>query len=246
MYTVFKTLVAFFIMGMLSSADAGTDPTGGKPFFPWAWEDQLKPTIDKSVDKTGLVILASGFVSTFAIHQYDKKIYSYNNKNKSILLSEQDTETLSNLGGGLLAAGIAVGQIVFDQENGIKHFKALFLSSASHVTISMIFRRDRPDGSETLTGAFPSGHAAAAFAGAGSLAYSYGWKAGVPAYMAASAIALSRLSGERHWASDLVAGAFIGSFWARASFAEGDKTQTSMWVPSPIYDGMMVTWANEF
>lgn len=221
------------------------DPTEGKPFFDWAWNEELKPTIKQSIDKTGLVILASGSASTLITAQYDDKLYSYNKKNP-VLFSEKDADRIGDLGNGFLGVGIALTQIVLDQENGIKHFKALLLTSLSHVTISSIYRRDRPDGSKTLTASFPSGHAAAAFAGAASLSYSYGWVAGVPAYVVASAFSISRLSENKHWASDLVAGAFIGSFWARASFYTEDKKETAMWVPTPVDDGLMVSWIKEF
>lgn len=241
-----KTFFIFLLLGSFSSAFAWDDPTKGKPFFPWVWEDQLKPTLIKSVDKTGLTIIGAGAVSTLAIHQYDGKIYNYNQKHP-IIFSEKDVDNLGHFGDGKIGAGIAIAQIIFDQENGIKHFKALLLSAISHATVStLIYKRDRPDGSDTLTGSFPSGHTAAAFVAAGSLAYSYGWAAGVPAYAVASAVSISRLRGDRHWASDIVAGAFLGSFWARASFAEEDKDETAVWVPTPVDDGMMVSWVNEF
>jgi membrane-associated phospholipid phosphatase len=43
----------------------------------------------------------------------------------------------------------------------------------------------------------------------------YGWKVGVPAFAAAAYTAMSRLTDNKHWASDVVFGAFIGVASAR-------------------------------
>jgi membrane-associated phospholipid phosphatase len=68
--------------------------------------------------------------------------------------------------------------------------------------------RTRPDGSNNLS--FPSGHTSTAFAWATVANAHYGWKAGVPSYLAASAIGLSRVTNDRHHLSDVLAGATIG------------------------------------
>jgi hypothetical protein len=73
---------------------------------------------------------------------------------------------------------------------------------------------------------------------AGSLAYSYGWMAGIPAYIFASAVGISRVKENRHWASDVVAGAFIGTYWARASYKEHEHKQKVTVMPVPVNGGM--------
>jgi membrane-associated phospholipid phosphatase len=61
---------------------------------------------------------------------------------------------------------------------------------------------------------FPSGHAAGAFALAALLcAYYPRWRWAFVSF--AVAVALARLQLDRHFASDLVAGAFLGWFWAQ-------------------------------
>ncbi|KPJ67103.1 MAG: hypothetical protein AMJ43_06070 [Coxiella sp. DG_40] len=67
--------------------------------------------------------------------------------------------------------------------------------------------RIRPDGGKW---SFPSGHSAAAFAGATFMQRRYGWNYGVPAYLAASFVGASRIIAKRHWASDVLFGAVIG------------------------------------
>ena len=71
-----------------------------------------------------------------------------------------------------------------------------------------IVRRQRPDGTDRLS--FPSGHTAASFLLATVLAEHYGIRAAIPGYLAASYVAATRVSGNRHHFSDVVAGAAIG------------------------------------
>jgi membrane-associated phospholipid phosphatase len=65
---------------------------------------------------------------------------------------------------------------------------------------------------------FPSGHTAAAFAAASALAAeltaarpSLRWTAGVPLYLGAATAGWSRMFDDRHWATDVAAGAAIGT-----------------------------------
>ncbi len=74
--------------------------------------------------------------------------------------------------------------------------------------IKVAGRRERPDASDRYS--FPSGHAASSFMIATVTAHYYGWRAGVLGYAAASFIAASRSRENKHWASDLAAGATIG------------------------------------
>jgi len=69
-------------------------------------------------------------------------------------------------------------------------------------------QRERPDGSDRLS--FPSGHTSAAFTLATVANQHYGWKVGVPAYLLASGIGLSRVEKDKHYLSDVLAGATIG------------------------------------
>lgn len=67
--------------------------------------------------------------------------------------------------------------------------------------------RTRPNGDPH---SFPSGHASTSFATATVLQEHYGWKVGVPAFVAAGYTAVSRVTGNQHWASDVVFGAALG------------------------------------
>ena len=84
-----------------------------------------------------------------------------------------------------------------------------FLINAGYTTLlKEVVHRERPNGEDDLS--FPSGHASNAFALAAVAERHYGWKAGVPAYTLASLVAVSRLQRNKHYLSDVMAGATLG------------------------------------
>jgi hypothetical protein len=72
--------------------------------------------------------------------------------------------------------------------------------------------RTRPNGDPR---SFPSGHASASFATATVLQEHYGWKLGLPMYAAAAYVAAERVTQQKHWPSDVVFGAAIGTISGR-------------------------------
>ena len=84
-----------------------------------------------------------------------------------------------------------------------------FLINAGYTTLlKELVQRERPNGEDQM--AFPSGHASNAFALAAVAERHYGWRAGLPAYTLASAVAVSRLQRNKHYLSDVMAGATLG------------------------------------
>jgi membrane-associated phospholipid phosphatase len=97
--------------------------------------------------------------------------------------------------------------------------EATLLSEGITEGIKVIVRRERPvreDGTQAAGFSFPSGHSAVTFAAATVLQQHLGWKAAVPTYAAASYVAMSRLHDNRHFASDVVAGAAEGIIIGRS------------------------------
>jgi len=72
-----------------------------------------------------------------------------------------------------------------------------------------VFPSRRPDGSDDKS--FPSGHTSTSFAAAATLHNRYGWEAGLPAYVVASFVGLSRVEAKRHRVGDVLVGAAIGT-----------------------------------
>lgn len=102
----------------------------------------------------------------------------------AVLLStlKDDTEGLGQL---LVSGGVTLGLTY-----GLKH----------------AVNARRPDGG---THSFPSGHAAFAFTGAAYIHERYGWQWGLPATLAAGAVAWSRVDARRHYWRDVLASAAI-------------------------------------
>jgi membrane-associated phospholipid phosphatase len=74
--------------------------------------------------------------------------------------------------------------------------------------IKVAVGRERPSGENDQS--FPSGHASNAFALATVAERHYGWKIGVPAYVIAGVVGASRIQQDKHYVSDVVAGATLG------------------------------------
>jgi membrane-associated phospholipid phosphatase len=92
--------------------------------------------------------------------------------------------------------------------------QAIVVNAVYTDVLKRLASRTRPDGSDRLS--FPSGHTSTAFAWATVANAHYGWKAGVPSYLAATAIGLSRVTNDKHHLSDVLAGATIGVITARS------------------------------
>ncbi|NIJ39234.1 membrane-associated phospholipid phosphatase [Sphingopyxis panaciterrae] len=71
------------------------------------------------------------------------------------------------------------------------------------------FPSHRPDGSDNKS--FPSGHTSTSFAAAATLHNRHGWEVGLPAYVVASFVGLSRVEAKRHRVGDVLVGAAIGT-----------------------------------
>lgn len=113
-------------------------------------------------------------------------------------------------------------------------------------SIKAIVGRQRPDGS--ANNSFSSGHAATAFMGAEFLRQEYKhlspWY-GIAGYAVATATGVLRIHNNRHWLSDVIAGAGVGilstkiAYWVypsmRRSFFKNCKKSVTL--ASPYYNG---------
>jgi membrane-associated phospholipid phosphatase len=86
--------------------------------------------------------------------------------------------------------------------------QAAIVNGAYTSILKYSLQRTRPDESNNLS--FPSGHTSTAFSLATVANQHYGWKVGVPAYLLASGIGLSRIEKDKHYLSDVLAGATLG------------------------------------
>lgn len=89
--------------------------------------------------------------------------------------------------------------------------------------IKLAARRRRPDGSNRLS--FPSGHTANAFAIARLMQREHGQRVGIPLYALSVLVAAGRIEDNRHYFSDVVMGAFLGTIVGNAVSLEGNARQ---------------------
>lgn len=241
----FLLLIAALIVTTTSAVQASAfeDPTKGKPFLPWLWDDQIKPTARSATSTSSLSILLGAAGATVVAHQYDPEVRDEYGDNRHMPTNISRLGSLLGSGGPSIAT--LTGLLFWDQPEGLKMGRAVLLTSASHITIAMIANRRRPNNGVR---AFPSGHTSTSFAVAGSLAYSYGPWVGVPALALASFVGASRIADNAHWLSDTVAAAGLGLFWAHASaYADTDKQSiTSGFSPAIVPGGFVMNFSREF
>jgi membrane-associated phospholipid phosphatase len=133
--------------------------------------------------------------------------------------------------GGLALGTWGIGELTHHRlvaHVGSDLIRAQVLNGVLSRGIKIAVDRKRPTGGGH---AFPSGHTSASFATAGVLHQHFGWRAGVPAYAAATFVGYTRIRDRAHWLSDAVFGAALGLASARA-VTRGHESQT--WSVTPV------------
>ena len=110
----------------------------------------------------------------------------------------------------ILIPSIAYGTTLYldDDEGEMQMYKSFFTTVGITQALKYGVNRKRPNGGDH---SFPSGHTSAAFQGAGFIHARYGWKYAIPAYIGASFVGYSRVYANKHFPSDVWAGAIIGT-----------------------------------
>jgi len=159
------------------------------------------------------------------------------------------------LGSAYVQAGTAVGLYVVgrylvpraadgSRTNKVSHLgfdliRVQILSQALVQGIKYSVRRDRPTGECC---AFPSGHAASAFAVASVLERHFGYRGAWPTVVAASYVATSRLVDNRHFLSDVVFGSAVGIVSGWTVVGSHGRSTFSL-VPTPVPGGVFLALA---
>jgi membrane-associated phospholipid phosphatase len=205
--------------------------------------EHAKSSLLDGFDATGWGILSGGVLATIVSHQQDHKVRDAWRDNQKLGRDFSKFGAVWGSGGPGLA--IATSQIFLDRSNGLAHSESIILTSATHISIAALVRRGRPSEPANWT-SFPSGHTSSAWATATSLSYAYGWKVAIPAYAAALITMGARISDDRHWLSDTVAGATLGLFWGRATHFHEQKPDSISWIPFAAHNGVGLGVRHEF
>jgi membrane-associated phospholipid phosphatase len=193
-----------------------------------------------------LGIGAAGALATHPADGYVERHVTGNNVADNIFTLGQwvgSTEVQVGTAVGLWAVGRYVLPPTADQPrtNKVSHLgfdllRAHILSQVLVQGMKYSVRRDRPTGECC---AFPSGHAATAFAAASVLERHLGYRASWPALLGATYVGASRLVDNRHFVSDVVFGAAVGvaSGWTVVG-RHGRESYALQ--PIPLRGGMII------
>ncbi len=115
--------------------------------------------------------------------------------------------------GTVLVAGLAASSfgatLLLDDKEGQKYYLGTFGANvATTMAIKYAINRKRPDGDDY---SFPSGHTSVAFQSAAFIHKRYGFRYAVPMYVAAAVVGYTRIKAKRHYISDVIAGAALGT-----------------------------------
>ena len=143
--------------------------------------------------------------------------------------TKSDFEVAGDILQILLPISTATTNLYLQDYEGLKQFSYAFGSTLSTTYIlKYTINRERPDGTDH---SFPSGHTSASFSAASFIHFRYGWKKAIPSYLVASYVGYSRVRAERHYQSDVYAGAAISvlfSYLFAKSYTPEDVILTPM------------------
>lgn len=185
---------------------------------PWQWErsDWLKAG--------GIIFIGS------SLYLFDEEIAELAQRNRTDF-TDRTADVFNQFGEGkyvLPALGLTwLGAYAFDspktRDTALLSLKSFLLANGVTLSLKILTQRERPfagKGKEFFTGSgftekdksFPSGHATVVWSVAPILAEQYRETRWVPpaAYSIAVLTSLARINNDRHWSSDVFAGAAIG------------------------------------
>jgi len=126
------------------------------------------------------------------------------------------SDTFETAGGPLYSTVFVAGMFTAGRFARSPRFRAMTYDMLDAAVVNFTYSeivkvavgRERPNGQDNKS--FPSGHTSNAFAMASVAQLHYGWKIGIPAYALAGLMGVSRIHQDKHWLSDVVAGATLG------------------------------------
>ncbi|MFN8061052.1 MAG: phosphatase PAP2 family protein [Vicinamibacterales bacterium] len=239
-----RVLVILSLVGSLwaSPAAAQTTAPGGNPASRSplaALADDFRHVVSVDAAAIGGSFAAAALVA----HQRDDEVAS-----EARTWSEAAFKA-GNVGGDLsIQGGLALGTYLIGKVG--HHDRAVALGRdlvgaqivSGVITQGLKFSagRLRPDGSNHRS--FPSGHASSAFATASVLERHFGWKAAVPAYAFGAYVGAARMAEDKHFLSDVIAGAAIGIVAGHAATFDVHRQRVGVGV-APTDGGAALTFS---
>jgi len=159
--------------------------------------------------KDNLVPLLAGSTATGVASIWDEDV-------RREAVANDWGESLETAGGPIWSSVFVAGMFTAGRLSHGTRFRAMTYDMLDATIVNVAYTelikvtvgRERPNGQDEKS--FPSGHTSNAFALAAVAERHYGWKLGVPAYLVAGVVGASRIQQDKHYLSDVVAGATLG------------------------------------
>jgi len=160
---------------------------------------------------------------------------------------------VSQIAGPVIGTGFLLHGLAADnrksKDTALLAYESFVVSGLACSAIKFVVGRKRPEMSADADhfdpgghdSSFPSGHTTVAFAAATVFSEQCPhWYVAAPAYTAASAVGFSRMYANKHWMSDVVAGAFLGTAVSHALRARlyRRRREENAWQIVPRVDGV--------
>jgi len=192
--------------------------------------------------RQNLVPFLIGTAGSLAIAPADQEI------SRSLSHHMHEFGTAGDFLGSMVPASITAGALLIGLQSKDDNLRSFGYTLAQAYATNLVLTqgiklatdRMRPDGSSSNS--FPSGHTSSSFAVASVVTNYYGKKWGIPCFVFAGLVGVSRIEKGEHWPSDVVAGAALGYISARTAILgtkreiSGHKTSRLMITPSYGHD----------
>lgn len=201
--------------------------------------------------KSTWVILGGGLVAAALAHPFDDNVQESLGDSSG---AQKFFKAGKYLGSVYVQTGVAVGMYAIGRyalppesgthtnkwsHLGFDLVRSTILSQVFVQGIKYAVRRDRPTGECC---AFPSGHAATTFATAAVLERHFGYRGAWPTLLAASYVGMSRLADNRHFLSDVIFGAALGTATGWTVVGRHGRENFAL-LPVPVRGGVAITFA---
>jgi PAP2 superfamily len=230
-------------------------------YFKDSWAVVKDPVRWKGQDWLEAGLLIGGVA---LVYTQDQNIHDFIQRNRSKGSNLLSSNLFDPSGSGLITLPILSGLYIYGaawhhpetETFALQGIKIFIISGVFNQTIKFMAHRHRPFQdlpadphqwggplADTKYTSFPSGHSTAAFATATYLSMYFKDKKWVSwlSYTLASGVALSRLNDNKHWASDVVAGAILGHFVAKKIFNDNALHPSKLSL-APYPGGLSMTY----
>lgn len=239
----YKTILLIFLLSILNANAQQADSIA-----------KIDTTANRLKFNYKQLIIPSVLIVYGVIGLESDQLLSFNSQIKEEVTEDIDQKiTIDDFSQYSPAASVyALNAFGIKGKNNFRDRSVIFATSyiimaTTVLSLKSIVKEERPDGSNNNS--FPSGHTATAFAGAEFLWQEYKDKSiwyGIAGYAVATGTGLFRIYNNRHWLTDVTAGAGIGilstklAYWmnpyiTKKIFKSSETNSTSMIMP--FYNG---------